>query len=119
MKLGRFKFFITVALFIIASMYFFRVNNGNTRAICEICSKLIIKTQRATSMTFFLMPLFLNLNRLQTLFCFFPLLNLNKYMPAEIRLKGKLGMEVRRLLYCIGENCIDSHLKNGFKFHTS
>ena len=27
-----------------AGIYLFKVNNGNTRATCEICSKLIIKT---------------------------------------------------------------------------
>ena len=28
----------------LASIYFFKVNNGNSITICEICSKLTIKT---------------------------------------------------------------------------
>ena len=28
-----------------AGIYLFKVNNGNTRTICKMCSKLIIKTQ--------------------------------------------------------------------------
>ena len=27
-----------------ADIYFIEVNNGNTKIICEICSKLIVKT---------------------------------------------------------------------------
>ena len=27
-----------------AGIYFFKVNNGNTRTMCKICSKLTIKT---------------------------------------------------------------------------
>ena len=30
--------------FVPADIYFFKVNNENTRTICEICSKLTIKT---------------------------------------------------------------------------
>ena len=37
-------FIVTFAYIHLAGIYFFKSNKGNTRIICEICSKLIIKT---------------------------------------------------------------------------
>ena len=46
-------------------IYLFKVNKRNTRKICEICSKLTIKTRHENS-------LYLTLNRFHTLFwCFY------------------------------------------------
>ena len=39
------KYFLNmIKLSLPARIYLFEVNNGNTRTICEICSKLTIKT---------------------------------------------------------------------------
>ena len=43
----------------LAGIYFFKVNNGNTRKMDEICSKLAIKTPQVS--------LFLTLNIIYTL----------------------------------------------------
>ena len=56
-----------------AGIYLFKVNNGNTRKTCEICSKLTIK----------MVPLLLNLNIFHTLYyftqCFYCRLWTNKW----------------------------------------
>ena len=42
---------LVIASYILAAIHLFKINNGNTRTMCEICSKLIIKTlQWTTSM---------------------------------------------------------------------
>ena len=38
------KQFIFIVQTFLAGIYMFKVNNGNTRTRCEICSKLTIKT---------------------------------------------------------------------------
>ena len=51
-------------------IYLFKFNNGNTRTMCEICSKLTIQTSN-TSIDIVLESLLLTLNKFHTLFwCF-------------------------------------------------
>ena len=61
----------------------FKVNNRNTRARCEICSKLTIKTPERRhwhrSAIFIV-----NFERISHLVLVFPLLTLSKLMPAGI-----------------------------------
>ena len=61
----------------LANIYFFKLNNRNTRKRCEICSKLTIKTpergQRRCSGVFIV-----NFEHILHLFLMFPLLALNK-----------------------------------------
>ena len=92
-------------------MYLFRVNNGNTRTICEICSNLTINT----------LSLLLILKKFYTLFhCFrcwphwrrsgvfivnfeqishislvFPLLTLNRQMPACIEISPEMPLKIK------------------------
>ena len=37
-------FFMFFSSILLAGIYLFKINNGNTKAMCKICSKLIIKT---------------------------------------------------------------------------
>ena len=53
-----------VEMVILAGIYLFKVNNGKTRAMCEISSKLTIMTPERRRRRF----LFLTLNALHTLF---------------------------------------------------
>ena len=48
--------------------YMFKVSNKNSRARCEICSKLTIKTPETTPLASFLVSLLLTLNIFHTLF---------------------------------------------------
>ena len=70
---GRYAFTeseFTEFVFIIiisAGIYLFKVNNKNNRTICEICSKLIIKTSEHV-IDAVLVPLLLSLNKFYTLF---------------------------------------------------
>ena len=74
-----------------AGIYLFKVNNRNTKAICEICSKLTIKTKRTTSMTLiFCLYLLLTMNRFNRLFWCFSVLTLNKWMPVGMFLEVAL-----------------------------
>lgn len=55
-----------------ADIYVFKVDNENTKAVCEICYKLAIKTPeqvRSQKFDVFLMSLLLTLNRFHT-WCF-------------------------------------------------
>ena len=62
--------------------YLFKVNSGNTRTIREICSKLTITTpkhrQWCRSGIFIV-----NIEQISYIFKVFPLLGLNKQMPAR------------------------------------
>ena len=49
-------------------VYLFKANNGNTRTVDEICSKLTIMTTEWYEIV--LIPILLPLNRFRTLFCF-------------------------------------------------
>ena len=64
-----------------ASMYLFKVNNRNTRKMCEICAKLTMKTperlQNCRSGVFIV-----NFEHISHLFLLFLFLTLNKYMLA-------------------------------------
>ena len=57
-----------------ANIYLFKVNYGNTRKRCEICSKLAIKTPERRHV------FIANFEHISHLFLVFPLLTLNKYM---------------------------------------
>ena len=65
-----------------AGIYLFKVNNGNTRAMCESCSKLKVKTperrQWSHSGVFIV-----NFEQISHIVLVFPLLVLNKSMPAR------------------------------------
>ena len=43
--------------FYLAGIYLFKVNNVNTRTMCEICSKLAIKTPEQRQLQFYLTPI--------------------------------------------------------------
>ena len=55
-----------------AAIYLFRVSNGNTRTICEICSKLTIKTPERRRV------FMVNLKQIYHIVLVFPLLTLIK-----------------------------------------
>ena len=44
MRLKKNDFYISMKPYIPANIYFFKVNNRNTRRRCEICSKLSLRT---------------------------------------------------------------------------
>ena len=59
-----------------ASIHLFKVNNRNTRRMCEICSKLKIKTPERR-------PAFiLNFQQISHILLVFPLITLNKWLTA-------------------------------------
>ena len=64
-----------------AGIYFFKINNGNTRTLCEICSKLTIKTPKqrywGRSVAFLV-----NFEQNLGIALLFLWSTLNKYMPA-------------------------------------
>ena len=77
------KYVIKIVKMIPASIYLFKVNNGNTRKMCEICSKLTITTQErpywCRSVVFIG-----NFEQISDIILVFPFLTLNKLMPTEI-----------------------------------
>ena len=54
-----------------AGVYLFKVNSGNTRRKCEICSKLTIINHQNDVNDVILLSLLLTLNKFDTLFCCF------------------------------------------------
>ena len=75
---GPFIFWGHLACFIVnlkrqdtnaAGIYLLKVNNGNTKTMCEICSKLIIKTPEQRRWRHSLVFI-ININIFHTLFCF-------------------------------------------------
>ena len=56
----------------LAVIYMFKVNNGNTRTMCEICSKLTIKTPERSDV------FIVNFEQILHTVIMFPLLTLNK-----------------------------------------
>ena len=64
-----------------AGIYLLKVNNRNTRTMCEICSKLTIKTpeRRLASLT---LLTFVNFEHISHLALVFLLLTLNMQLPA-------------------------------------
>ena len=56
----------------LAVIYMFKVNNGNTRTMCEICSKLTIKTPERSDV------FIVNFEQILHIVIMFPLLTLNK-----------------------------------------
>ena len=71
-----FNKFLQVFRIIPAVIYLFKVNSKNTRAMCDICSKLIIdtKTKSLTSFKF----LYVNFEQISLIVLVFLLLTLNK-----------------------------------------
>ena len=66
-----------------ASIYLLKFNSGNIRAMCKICSKLTIKTERhhwCRSGVFIF-----NFEQIAPSALVFPLLTLNKWIPAGFR----------------------------------
>ena len=55
-----------------ANVYLFKVNNGNTRKCCEICSKATKNTRRRSGV------FIVNLEHISNFFLLFLLLTLNK-----------------------------------------
>ena len=71
---------------ILAGIYFFKVNNGNARTMCEVCSKLSKKTpqrERRRSGVFIV-----NFEQISNTVLKFILLTLNKQMPAAMEALG-------------------------------
>ena len=65
-----------------AGIYLFIVNNGNARDMCEICSKLIIKTQERRQ--WLLSGVFIvNFEQAPQIVQVYSLLNYDKEIPAE------------------------------------
>ena len=64
-------------------IYLFKVNNENTGTMCEICSKLTIKTPEqchwSCSAVFIV-----NFEQISRIVLVFPLLTLNKWIPARL-----------------------------------
>ena len=73
-------------------IYLFHVNNRNTRTMCEICSKLIIKTPEQRHWRRFGVFI-VNFEQILRIVLVFLLLTRNKEMPA-----GLLGDSVTLLL---------------------
>ena len=65
---------------ILAGIYLFKVNNGNIRKMCEICSKLTIKT---TEQHQWPVPV-VNFEQISQIVLVFPLLNLNKELSQRM-----------------------------------
>ena len=62
-------------------IYLFKVKNGNTRAMCEICSELTLKTPERPNWS--LSCVFIvNCTRISHIFQVFLFLTLNKQLPA-------------------------------------
>ena len=77
-----------------ASIYLFKVNNGNTRTMCEICSKLTItipkQNQWRRSGVFIV-----NFEQISHIVLVVPLLALNNQMPAGTFLKKVFRNETK------------------------
>ena len=67
----------------------FQVNNGKTKTICEICSKLIIKTS-LTSFCLFIVQF----KQISHIVLVFPFLTLNKLMPPVGHINDNTCAEV-------------------------
>ena len=65
-----------------AVIYLFKVNSGNTRAICEICSKIINKDTKSTSLKSFYDVFIGNFEQILHIVLKFPLMTLKKYISA-------------------------------------
>ena len=71
--IGKFHVLVTN----LAGIYLFKVNNGNTRAMCEVCLNLTLKTQEWRKWR--LSGVFVvNFKQISQIFLVFPLLTLNK-----------------------------------------
>ena len=57
-----------------AGIYFFKFNNGNTRTMCETCSKLTMKTAKPRRTDVFVV----NFEQISRIVLVFSLLTLNK-----------------------------------------
>ena len=82
----------------------FKVNNANTKTMCEICSKLTIRTPKNVNDVVVLVSVLLTLNRSQTLLPAFSLMNLNKCRLGSswINTRSKLGMlQLRRIQFVV------------------
>ena len=61
---------------------FFKVSNEKAKTMCEICSKLIMKIQERPQLRLS-GDFIVNFEQILHIVLVFPLLNLNKYMPAS------------------------------------
>ena len=77
LDVGLCKFCYT---FYLASIYFSKVKNGNTRIICEISSKLLTKTPMTSCFGVFIV----NFEQISQIVLVFSLLTLNKKTPAGL-----------------------------------
>ena len=57
-------------------IYLFKINNGNTQQVCEICSKLIINTLKQCSLRRSGVCI-VNFERISYIFLVFPMLTLS------------------------------------------
>ena len=65
-----------------AVIYLFKVNSGNTRAICEICSKIINKDTMSTSLKSLYDAFVVNFAQIPHIVLKFPQMTLKKYISA-------------------------------------
>ena len=75
-----------------ANNYLLKVNNVNTRVMCEISSRFTVKTPEWRQWCF-LVPLLLTLNRFHALFW--------RFYCWRSTSKCKLGMHIRYLWFCL------------------
>ena len=98
------------SLVIPGGIYLFEVNNGNTRAMCEISSKLTIKTPEQ-HLWRRLCVFIINFEQISHIVLVFPLLTLNKQMPAGIYRSG--GWELfERVIVFLGYSEVVYHTAN-------
>ena len=72
------KIFLLIFMHLIpAGIYLFKVNNGNTRRMCEICSKLTIKTPERLWHWRRSVAFIVNFERIAQIVIVFPLLTFN------------------------------------------
>ena len=69
-------------MWIPTGIYLLKFNKGNTRALYKICSKLRIKTPECQSRRSDVF--IINFEQISHIILVFPLLTLNKYLPAEL-----------------------------------
>ena len=76
-------------------IYLFKVNNRNTRTMCEICSKLTIKTPEWQWLHIIDQnDIIVNLEKISNIVLMFSLLTLIKKMPAGYRTNSKTFVEL-------------------------
>ena len=66
-----------------AGIYFFKVNNGNTKTMCEICSKLTMNTPELRQWRRSGVVI-VNFEQISNIVLVFPLLTLSKQMRARL-----------------------------------